>query len=145
MEFKDAIREGHSKRILRCWKVFVMYFQKAGHTNYLQESLELLAATAATASQRIASQLTWGRVVNTRGKAGCNIPVDLCMEHLNRHVKDYVATLGPNVAESAILQCGQSLNGILEVCSQFDKEHGIHPDSMQHSKPQLPLKMRRRY
>ncbi len=51
-----------------------MYF------NYLQESMELLAACGATVSQKIASQLTWGRVANTRGRAGCNIPVDLCME-----------------------------------------------------------------
>jgi L1 cell adhesion molecule like protein len=70
LEFKDAIREGDGPRILRCWKVFLMYFQYAKHKNYQLEAFHLLAQVSAAASQRIAHQLTWSCVVNTRGGEG---------------------------------------------------------------------------
>lgn len=68
-------------------------------------------------------------MVNTRGGKGKNVPVDLAMEHLNRTVKSYISSLGANVSESSILQCGRSLNGIMDVCTKFDNENGIKPES----------------
>ena len=35
LEFKDAIREGDGIRILRCWKVLLMYYRMANHTTML--------------------------------------------------------------------------------------------------------------
>ena len=35
----------------------------------------------ALATPRVAAQITWSQVVNTRGLAGHNIPVDLKNEH----------------------------------------------------------------
>lgn len=63
-----------------------------------------------------------------------NIPVDLAMEHLNRTVKSYISTLGANVNESTILQCGKSLKGIMDVCQTFDSENGIKPVSIEHTR-----------
>lgn len=133
LEFKDAIREGDGVRILRCWKALMVYFHYSKHTNYQQEAFYTLALTSAAASPRVASQLTWSRVVNARGGRGRNIPVDLRMEHLNRAVKDYIGNLGANVTESTILQCGKSLNGILATCQCFDNENGIRPQSVAHT------------
>lgn len=48
-------------------------------------------------SQLIAHQLTWSQDVS--GENG-KCTMDLKMEHLNRVVKDHVANLGANVAES---------------------------------------------
>ncbi len=134
LEFRDAIREGDGNRILRCWRAMTLYFRYAGHINYLSEAVTMLSLVNATASSRISSQITWGRVVNTRGGAGHNIPVDLHMEHLNRTVKDYVGNLSANISESTILQCGRSLNGIQNVCSRFDQEAAVRPASIAHTR-----------
>lgn len=137
LEFKDAIREGDGLRILRCWKVFLMYFTYARHKNYQHEAFHTLSLVSATASPRIASQITWGRVVNVNGGVGHNVPLDLHMEHLNRTVKDYVASLGANVAERSILQCGKSVGGIKTITDQFDKQNCITKPIGTHSTPKL--------
>ena len=136
-ELKDAIREGDGNRILRCWKMMFLYYRSAGHVNYQKEAFQLLASIHATASPKIASQMKWGRVVNLRGGLGHNIPADLHMEHLNRTVKDYVANVGANVDESSIVQCGKSLNGIMNVCDAFDSVSGVSPMIQAHSGPNV--------
>ena len=136
LEFKDAIREGDGLRILRCWKVF-MYFTYARHQNYQYEAFYTLSLVNALASPRVASQITWGHVVNVIGGAGHNVPLDLHMEHLNRTVKDYVASLGANVAERSIIQCGKSLGGISSVTQQFDKDNSVSKPLSTHSSPLL--------
>lgn len=99
LEFKDAIREGDGNRILQCWKVLLMYYRSANHTNYASEAFHFISQVTATASPRVAAQLLWNRVVNTKGKEGHNIPVDLHMEHLYRTVKEYVAGVRANVSQ----------------------------------------------
>uniref|UniRef100_A0A1X7U352 Uncharacterized protein n=1 Tax=Amphimedon queenslandica TaxID=400682 RepID=A0A1X7U352_AMPQE len=44
-------------------------------------------------------QLLWSRTINTIGRPGKNIPMDLHMEHLNRVVKDAMRTLSSNINE----------------------------------------------
>ena len=39
LEFCDAIREGDGKRILRCWRAMLIYFQHARHSNYAKEAI----------------------------------------------------------------------------------------------------------
>lgn len=134
LEFKDAIREGDGTRILRIWKVLLLYFHHAGHKNYKLESFHLSSMVNAIASPRIAAQLTWSRTVNVRGGKGHNMPVDLHMEHLNRTSKDYVANLGANTGETPIVQCGKSLSGIMAVCQHYDQENSVSPQSVQHTK-----------
>lgn len=91
LEFIDAIREGDGIRDNRCWRAMLIYFVHAKHTNYSKEAILLQAAVNATATPHLAAQITWSRVVNTRGKPGHNIPVDLYNEHLNRALKTSVS------------------------------------------------------
>lgn len=83
LELKDALRKDDGERVVRCWKVMLLYFRHARHTNYQKEAFEFLAMVNATASSKIVKQVTWGHFVNTQGYTGMNIPVDLHMEHLN--------------------------------------------------------------
>ena len=133
LEFKDAVREGDGERILRVWKVLLMYFHHAKHKNYKLEAFHLLSMVNICAP-RISAQMKWSRVVNIRGGSGHNISVDLHMEHLNRAVKDYVANLGANSGEKPIIQCAKSLNGIMVACQQFDVENNISPQSIKHTR-----------
>ena len=134
LEFKDAIREGDGIRILRCWKVLLMYFRMANHTNYASEAFHFISQVTATGSPRVASQLLWSRVVNTKGKESHIVPVDMHMEHLNRTVKEYIAAVGANISQNTILQCGQSLDGMMTITKNFDRENNVHPSSSKHTK-----------
>lgn len=135
LEFKDAIREGDGPRILRCWKVLLLYFKFANHHNYAAQAFRTLATVNALATPRIAAQITWSRVVNTRGQAGHNIAADLQNEHLNNSLKEAVSGLGANVMQQTVLQCGQSLSGIMNVCNRFDQQNNLYVESSIHRRP----------
>ena len=134
LEFCDAIKEGDGKRILRCWKALLIYFYHARHFNYAKEAILLQAAVEAKATPHLGAQITWSRVVNTRGGPGNNIPVDLHNEHINRSLKDTLAGLGANINPDTIIQCGKSLKGLMDTVNNFDKEHSIHAVSTQHTR-----------
>ena len=134
MELRDAIHEGDGHRIIRCWKFMLLYWKHAGHTKYAHEAIELISSIKAAASPRIARELIWCRVVNTRGGAGNNIPVDLFLEHLNRTLKDFMRSMGPNVSSSTIIQASKSLKFLLNVGTHFDLICGIKPVSLHHTK-----------
>ena len=51
---------------------------------YAFEGINLGMQLHYTLSERLKSQLIWGRFVNTKGRQGCNMPCDLFLEHLNR-------------------------------------------------------------
>lgn len=57
------------------------------------------------------------------------------MEHLNGVMKDHIASLGANVTEQSIFSVGVVLiKGLLETCSNFDKQLQLAPSSTRHSK-----------
>ncbi len=85
------VRDGD--RILPCWKFMLLYFRFAGKTKYAIEAFNMFTNVNAICSTRLAAQIKWSRVVNTRGGQGNSHPVDLYMEHLNRCLKDYIIGL----------------------------------------------------
>ena len=89
-ELRDGIHEGNGERVIRCWKLMLLYWRYGGHTKYALEAVHLLGAVHATSTARVAHELTWCRSINKRGGAGNNLSVDLYMEHLNRTLKDYL-------------------------------------------------------
>ena len=130
LELRDAVHEGDGSRVIRCWKYMLLHWRHAKHSKYCLEALHLMGAINATATERIAHELTWCRFINTRGVAGANVPVDLFMEHLNRTWKDYLHGLGANVSEATIIQTSKSLCNLMAVSSHFDTISGIHPESI---------------
>ena len=133
LELRDAIHEGDGPRVVRCWKFMLLHWRHAKHTKYSLEALHLIAGINATATERIAHELTWCRFINTRGVPGGNIPIDLFMEHLNRTLKDYLLGLGANVSEATIVQTSKSLRNLMEVSSHFDSICSIHRNSIHHT------------
>jgi len=134
LEVRDAIHEGDGPRLLRCWKLMMMYWRHGGHTKYALETLHLLGAIQATATPRVAHELMWCRFVNNRGGAGNNLPVDLYMEHLNRTLKDYLSNVGANISESSIVRTSESLHALLQISTQFDHSSGIDPVTLHHTR-----------
>ena len=109
LEFKAAIREGDGLRILRCWKALLLHFHSANHYNYAKEAVRMIATVNALATPQVAAQITWSRVVNPTGLQGHNIPVDLKNQHLNLALKEAVSSVGANISQKTITQCGKSL------------------------------------
>jgi len=129
MEFSDAIREGDGDRVMRCWKYFMVIFCSSGNKNYACESLNVLLQNYYTLSPRLSSQLKWNRFVNTHGRTGRNIPVDLEMEHLNKIAKSGLRYLGSNKSEESIKRVGRAIGTVAPLLESFDSENHVHPVS----------------
>ena len=132
-EFDDAIREGDGDRVIRCWKFLLLFFKASNRTNYSLEALNLLAQFYILLPPRLAQQLAWSRFINTRGRQGCNIPMDLHMEHLNRSCKTAVAHLGANTTPKAIVRIGKCIGPLTNLGISFDISTGVASRSAAHS------------
>ena len=75
-------------------------------------------------SEQKATELKWSRTVNTVGRAGCNIPCDLHMEHLNCRLKFLIGNLGSNTSPKALERAAKSLGVVQQVCRQFEEQAG---------------------
>ena len=133
MEFRDAIHEGDGERLMRCWKLMMIYFFSSGHKKYALEAFNLQAAINSTLSPRLAQDVLQSRFINTHGGPGRNIPTDLFMEHLNRTLKDYTKGLGANISEKSIVQTAKSLKNLLMITQNFDSTCKLHPESLHHT------------
>ena len=133
MEFVDAIREGDGDRIIRCWRFFMLLFKASNRTNYSIEAFTLLCQFHFIFSERMKQQLVWSRTVNTHGRPGKNISMDLHMEHLNRECKAAISGLGANVTEQAVKRVGKCLGEIVKVTSNFDSQTGVNCESAYHT------------
>ena len=132
MEFVDAIREGDGGRVLRCWKYMAVMFSNSGNRNYACEAANLLIQYYYILSPRQASQLLWSRFVNTHGRPGRNIPVDLHMEHLNKVAKGAIGQLGSNKSTKAIERIGRAMGTLSPVLENFDCINNVvHTSSRQ--------------
>ena len=86
--FHDAIREGDGDRIIVYWKFLMVVFRSEWHYNYMytNEALKLIVQSVVLSPRKVA-ELKWSRSINTQGRIGKNVPVDLHMEHLNQKLK----------------------------------------------------------
>ena len=101
LEYCDAVREGDGERLFRCYRYLLPIFMASGSRNYSCEVFNMLYQLAYVLPPNIASELMWGRFINTHGCGGKNICIDLHMEHLNRIAK---VGLGSNKTKAAIGQ-----------------------------------------
>ncbi len=120
--YLDATREGDGDRIITLWKFLLIIFRKTGHTNYSKEAAILLLQCNFLLSDRLATQVKYGRFVNTHGRKGCNMPCDLHMEHLNRRLKGMIHNMGSNIHPSCIASAAKALGVVHNVCSVFEQE-----------------------
>ena len=111
-------------------------FSNSGNRNYACEAANLLIQYYYILSPRQASQLFWSRFVNTHGRPGRNIPVDLHMEHFNKIAKGAIGQLGSNKSTKAIERIGPSAMGTLSpVLENFDCINNIVHTSSRQRKP----------
>jgi hypothetical protein len=133
LEFRDAVHEGDGERVMRCWRLMLLYFLHSGHRKYALEAFLLQASINGSVNKRLAQEILHNRFINTRGGLGRNIPTDLHMEHLNRTLKDYLNGLGANISDRMIVQTSKSLKSLMEIVQNFDAQCGVNPVSLHHT------------
>ena len=116
--FRDSVREGDGDRIIRYWKLMAAIFRHEKHYNYSNEAFNLVAQTLLLSPRQVC-ELKWNRTVNTSGRIGKNIPVDLHMEHLNRRLKIMMRNLGSNISPSTSQRAAKALAVVDVVRSRF--------------------------
>ena len=133
IEFEDAIAEGDGDRLIRCWKILFWVFYTGHRMNYTLEAFRILMQYYYILSPRQAQQLLWSRFINNHGRGGKNIEADLHAEHLIRVCKSYLAALGANVTDAAVLRAGKCIGTTSQVTAQYDTATCVHPSSDRHS------------
>ena len=132
--FHDAIKMGDGNRMLSYWKFLTAIFKDTRHSNYAKEGFLLLAQSSLLSPRKIA-EIKWSRTVNTHGRPGKNIPVDLHLEHLNKRLKGMLHGLGSNISPESV-QCASKVLGLVEtVCTNFENVSNITPTKDYHSMP----------
>ena len=119
-----ATRCGDKNRILTYWKFLMVVFKNEHHINYANEGFLLLAQSILLSPRKVA-ELKWCRTVNTPGRAGKNIPVDLHMEHLNCQLKDMMHNLGSNITPESVQRISKALGAVSDICSNFEETSKI--------------------
>lgn len=122
--YHDAIKEGDGNRILQYYKFLIPIFYQEKHYNYAREGFQLLVQSNIL-SERKLMELKWCRTVNTLGRKGCNIPIDLFMEHMNRRLKYMIGSLQSNVKPSTIQRVAKSLDVVKHVCHIFQRQSEV--------------------
>ena len=121
--FNDVIKEKDGDRILIYWKFLLAIFEVDKRQNNCKEAINLFMQFHFLLPKRLAEQLKWSRYVNTRGVIGGNIPTDLHLEHLNRHLKDMLPNLMSNITFKAINPVSRSLGIVHHVCEAFEHQN----------------------
>ena len=134
--FMDAIKEGDGERIIRCIKMFLLHFKQdgSGSTKYALEALFHLFQLFALLSPRLAERLKWNRTVNNKGCLGCNVAMDLALEHDNHLIKDMIRGLGANISEASVRRICRAFFILKAFLEQVDLEMKVKKISGEHTK-----------
>ena len=142
MEFIDSIREGDGTRIVRCWRYFLPLFKACGRKNYCIEAFNLLFQYEYAFTDRMRHQLMWERTINTHGRPGKNVSMDLHMEHINRACKEAMGSLRSNISDKSVDRVGKCISGVMKITKQFDAENSVPQVSGRHSKRSMEKDMK---
>ena len=133
LNMQDGVREGDGDRIMRLYKVALLFYKAYGHSHYAYSTFLLTLQVNLTLSPRMAHSVIWNRFWNGRGGKGKNIPLDLHLEHLNNFLKSFMRGLGSNLSERSAARISQSIGTLKELMDKTDSElERTRPTGMHH-------------
>lgn len=128
----DAIKEGDGSRLVRCFKLALLFEYKFKHTKYAFVLLLFFAKIYALLSEKEAFKVVHNRFVNKTGKQGGNILLDLHTEHLNLDLKKLLNAMGGKITEASAQRCARSItvlnkvmDGVYQDCRK-SRKGGFH-------------------
>ena len=112
-------KEADGARLVRVWKFNLLLFKAARCKNYAIEALNLILQVNYLLSPREAAQVKWCRCINNTNQPERNIPMDLYLEHLNRHLKTTLRNVDSNITDNSVQLAAQSVAVLEHMCQQF--------------------------
>ena len=134
-DMEDAIHEGDGGQMIRLWKFLLLLFKQAGKTKYSLEAMHLLFDVAVALSKKRSHELTWNQTCTTNGGTGCNKPLDLHLEHMNRIFKDDISKFALHLTESSVQKTVHASPVVAKCVAQLDMLIHIKRDSRYHAEP----------
>ncbi|XP_048063961.1 uncharacterized protein LOC125278672 [Megalobrama amblycephala] len=122
LNMQDAVREGDGERLMRLYKVALLFYKAYGHSHYAYSTFLLTLQVNVTLSPRMAHSVIWNRFWNGTGGKGKNISLDLHLEHLNNFLKSFIKGLGPNLSEMSADRISKSIGILKELMDKTDTE-----------------------
>ncbi|EIW77927.1 hypothetical protein CONPUDRAFT_61695 [Coniophora puteana RWD-64-598 SS2] len=97
-DFTDAVKIGHSGRVVRVLKVWALSYRGAGRSKYAYETLNLIHHLQNVWPERLKCVVLNNWLANPTGKPNAFVEVDLVQEHLNFWIKNYYQAHGSNAS-----------------------------------------------
>ena len=134
LNFLDAVSEGDGQRLMRQYKLFLLYCKADGEhsTKYALESLYQFFLIFAQLSPRDVERFIWNRTANNGGGKGKNIALDLEQEHSNNYLKQAVKNLGPNLNEQSVSRICRAEKETRNLVQALDRNLQQNSDSGKH-------------
>ena len=116
--------------------MFSLHFKQDGSasTKYSLEALFHMFQIFALLSPREAERIKWNRTVNHDGRSGCNVAMDLVLEHDNHLIKDMISDLRANIGEASVRRIFRAFFIIKSFQEHLDLELKVKKISDKHSK-----------
>ncbi|XP_035658071.1 uncharacterized protein LOC118403462 [Branchiostoma floridae] len=138
-DMHDAVKEGDGERMIRLYRIALMFYRAYGHTQYAYSTLLLLVQVNAVLSPAEAHGLKWNRFFNGKGGKGRNISCDLHLEHCNNDLKKFLKGMGANLTEASAYRVSRSLGPLRKILANADRELRVaRPSGYHHSASETP-------
>lgn len=136
-DFVDARKHGDGLRIIRLYKVLLLFFKLEARHKYSFYSLFTLAQVHYLLPPKLAYELVWNRTNNTQGKIDSNVENDRTVEHHVKTFKMDCKDFQGKVSSKSIQRASHSYNQMNKVMDSFDKAASLKKPSGRHSKPDI--------
>ena len=134
MQMDDTECEGDGERMMRNWKLLMLYGRCTGRSKkYAFEAMRLLTYCRALLSEKMAHRVIHGQFVNPSGGKGKNYANDLKQEHLVKCNKVILRGLCGNKTLKAVTKSTQSAYNVKKITVNFDNQTNIKPESHEHT------------
>lgn len=114
-----AIQHGNGHCLITIYKLLAVWCKAVGFNHYAKGLSELQYQLQSLPSP-IAKSITWNRFVNNKGKNDTNVPMDLDIEHANKHLKAELKTYRGDYTECHLGRISKGLNARKEIEKNFD-------------------------
>jgi hypothetical protein len=130
MQLDDTEHEGDGERMMRNWKLLMLYARCSGRSKkYAFEALRLITYCRALYTEKMAHRVIHGQCVNPLGGMGRNYANDLKQEHLVKCNKVILQGLCGNKTLKAVTRATQSAYNVKKITENFDHQSNITPES----------------